>query len=109
MVSQLTMNCRPTLSPYLNELHCAHRAHSINGHWTLYFPLLTVTKQKMLLHFHNITLGAITEAALLIAHSLSVEHIQHLLLVHVDMKARLCVYCIKNAHKQIALKPFMML
>lgn len=97
------MNCRQTLSPYLNELHCAHRAHSINGYWELHFPLLTVTKQKMWQYFHNITLGAITEAALLIAHSLSVEHIQHLLLVYVDMKAHLCVYCIKTPTRRLHL------
>lgn len=67
------MNCRPSLSPYLNELHCAHSVHSINGRLALYFLLLTVMKQKMGPYFHNITLAAIAEASLLIAHSVLVE------------------------------------
>lgn len=70
------MNCRPTSSPYLNELHSAHSAQSINGCWPLYFLQLTVMKHKMWQYFHHITPGAITEAALPIAHLLSMEHIQ---------------------------------
>jgi len=70
------MNCRPTWSPYLNGLHCPRSARSINGRWVLYILLLVVMEQKMWPYFHNITPGAITEAVPLIAHSLSVEHIQ---------------------------------
>ncbi len=109
-MSQLTMNCRPTLSPYLNELHCAHSAHSINGRRALYSLLLTVMKQKMWPYFHNITPGAIAEAALLIAHSLSVEHIQPTLAPGACGHGGSSVCLLyKNAHKQIALKPFMVL
>lgn len=104
------MNGRPTLSPYLNELYSAHSAKSINGRRTLYFLLLTVMKHKMWPYFHDITPGAITEAPLLIAHLLSVEHIQPMFALSacMDMKARVCVYCAKNAHKQITIKQFMM-
>ncbi len=110
MVSQLTMHCQPTLSPYLNELHCAHSAHSINGRRTLYLLLLAAMKLKMRPYFHDITLGAITEAALLMAHSLSVEHIQPTISPGACGHEGWSVYLMyKNAHKQIVLKPFMML
>lgn len=103
------MNCRPSLSPYLNELHCAHGAHSINGCQALYFLLLTVMKQKIWPYFHNITLAAITEAALLIAHSVSVEHIQAAFAPGAcgHESSSVCLPY-RNTHEQIALKLFMM-
>lgn len=99
------MNCRPTLSPYLNELHSAHSAQSINGRRTLYFLLLTVMKHKTWPYFHDITPGAITEAPLLIAHLLSVEHIQPMFALSacVHMKARVCVYCAKTPTSRLQL------
>lgn len=71
---------------------------------------LTVMKQKMCPYFHNITPGAIAEAAPLIAHSLSVEHIQTPLAPGAcgHESSSVCLLY-KNAHKQIALKPFMAL
>lgn len=101
------MNYRPTLSPHLNEPHCAHSAHSFNGHRALYFLLLAVMKQKLWPYFHNITLGAITEVVLLITHSLLVEHIQPALAPSACGHGGSTVCLLyKNAHEQIALKPF---
>lgn len=64
--------------------------------------------QRMWPYFHNMTLVAVIEAALLIVHSLPVEHIQPALAPsacgHEDSSVCLLY---KNAHKQIALKPFM--
>lgn len=93
------MNCQPTLSPYLNELHCARGAHSINGRRTLYSPLLlAVMRQKMWPHFPDITLGAIAEAALLIVPFIvdGTHPAGACSRCMWTLRPRLCVYCTKT-------------
>lgn len=59
-------------------------------------------------HFHDITPSAAAEAAALIAHSLpGTKSSQRWLLAHVDAEAASVCLLYKNAHEQIALKPFM--